>query len=91
MYSSGCIRVEHPLLLAEFLMNQNQQWPRERMETVIAAGKTKTVRIDPVPIEFVYWTAWPDAQTGDLNLREDIYGNDEALARKLARTPWKRP
>lgn len=91
MYSSGCIRVEHPLSLAEFLMNQNQQWPRERMETVIAAGETKTVRIDPVPIEFVYWTAWPDAQTGDLNLREDIYGNDEALARKLARTPWKRP
>lgn len=89
MYSSGCIRVEHPLSLAEFLMNQDERWPRERMEALIAAGQTKAVRIDPVPIEFVYWTAWPDAQTGNLNLREDIYGNDEALARKLARTPWK--
>ena len=91
MYSSGCIRVEDPLSLAEFLMNQDEQWPRERMEALIEAGKTKTIRIDPVPIEFVYWTAWPDAQTGELNLREDIYGNDETLARKLARTPWKQP
>ncbi|MFZ5532509.1 MAG: L,D-transpeptidase family protein [Pseudomonadota bacterium] len=91
MYSSGCIRVEHPLSLAEFLMNQNAQWPRERMEALIETGKTKTIRIDPVPVEFVYWTAWPDAQTGELNLREDIYGNDETLARKLARTPWKQP
>lgn len=91
MYSSGCIRVEHPLSLAEFLMNRDEQWPRERMEALIETGKTKTIRIDPVPIEFVYWTAWPDAQTGELNLREDIYGNDETLARKLARTPWKQP
>ena len=91
MYSSGCIRVEDPLSLAEFLMNRDERWPRERMEALIEAGKTKTIRIDPVPIEFVYWTAWPDAQTGEMNLREDIYGNDETLARRLARTPWKQP
>lgn len=88
MFSSGCIRVEAPLTLAQFLMESQSDWTQERMEQVIRDGKTRTVRIKPVPIQFVYWTAWPDAENGVLHFREDIYQSDQALARALEQTPW---
>lgn len=88
MFSSGCIRVETPLTLARFLMEAQPGWTQDRMEQIIRSGKTRTVRIKPVPIQFVYWTAWPDAESGVLHFREDIYQSDQPLARALERTPW---
>lgn len=88
MFSSGCIRVEDPLALAEFVMGAESGWTRERMEAIISAGKTRGIRVEPVAIQFVYWTAWADAQGHDVHFREDIYDEDAALARDLARTPW---
>lgn len=88
MFSSGCIRVETPLTLARFLMEAQPDWTEERMKKIIMDGKTRTVRIKPVPIQFVYWTAWPDTESGVLQLREDIYQSDQPLARALEQTPW---
>ena len=88
MFSSGCIRVETPLTLARFLMETQPDWTQERMEQIIMDGKTRTVRIKPVPIQFVYWTAWPDTESGVLHFREDIYQSDQPLARALEQTPW---
>lgn len=88
MFSSGCIRVEAPLTLARFLMESQPDWTQDRMEQIITNGKTRTVRLEPVPIQFVYWTAWPDAESGVLHFREDIYQSDQPLARALERTPW---
>lgn len=88
MFSSGCIRVETPLTLARFLMETQPDWTQERMEKIIEDGKTRSVRIKPVPIQFVYWTAWPDKESGALHFREDIYQSDQPLARALELTPW---
>lgn len=88
MFSSGCIRVETPLKLAQFLMEAQPDWTQERMEQIIMDSKTRTVRIKPVPIQFVYWTAWPDTESGILHFREDIYQSDQPLARALEQTPW---
>lgn len=88
MFSSGCIRVQSPMTLAEFLLESQPRWSRERMEQVLREGKTRTIRIKAIPIQFVYWTAWPDAEDGFLHFREDIYESDRALARALEKTPW---
>ncbi|MGB7397491.1 MAG: L,D-transpeptidase family protein [Candidatus Macondimonas sp.] len=88
MFSSGCIRVETPLTLARFLMESQPDWTEQRMEQIIGNGKTRSVRIKPVPIQFVYWTAWPDPESGVLHFREDIYQSDQPLARALEQTPW---
>ena len=88
MFSSGCIRVETPFILARFLMESQPDWTEERMEQIISSGKTRSVRIKPVPIQFVYWTAWTDKESGVLQFREDIYQSDQPLARALEQTPW---
>ena len=58
---------------------------RARIEETIAAGSTVNVRLpEPLPVYLLYWTAWVD-RDGGLQLREDIYGRDDALLEALAR------
>jgi len=82
-FSSGCIRVADPLVLAETLL-RGQHWNRERIDAVLAAGATETVYLDqPVPIHIEYWTAWVD-DAGLLQFRNDIYQRDGPLLAALS-------
>jgi murein L,D-transpeptidase YcbB/YkuD len=83
-FSSGCIRVEHALDLAERLLAADPAWTRERIEETIAAGATVSVPLPtPLPVYLLYWTAWVD-RDGLLQFREDVYGRDTALIEALA-------
>jgi murein L,D-transpeptidase YcbB/YkuD len=87
-FSSGCIRVERALDLAERLLAADKAWPRERIVATIAAEATVSVEVDaPLPVYLLYATAWVD-RDGVLQLRDDVYGHDgkvlEALARPLS-------
>ncbi|MCU0837187.1 MAG: L,D-transpeptidase family protein [Rhodospirillales bacterium] len=78
-FSSGCIRVEKPLELAENLLEATPGWDRARIDAVIERGKTRTVTLaQPVPIHLVYLTAWLGTD-GELQFREDLYGRDNKL------------
>jgi murein L,D-transpeptidase YcbB/YkuD len=84
-FSSGCIRVERALDLAERLLAPDASWPRERIEAAIATGKTVEVPLArPMPAYLLYATAWVDAD-GTVQFREDIYGRDAALLEALER------
>ena len=84
-FSSGCIRVERAVDLAERLLAADPAWTRARIEETIAAGSTVDVRLpEPLPVYLLSWTAWVD-RDGALQLREDIYGRDDALLEALAR------
>jgi murein L,D-transpeptidase YcbB/YkuD len=83
-FSSGCIRVERAVDLAERLLAADPAWTRARIEETIAAGTTTNVRIpEPLTVVLLSWTAWVD-RDGALQLREDIYGRDGALLEALA-------
>ncbi len=74
--SHGCVRLENPLALVDFLLNSDRDWNEERLQTILAADKTKYVKIDqPTPIIITYITAWVD-ENGAVNFRNDIYGKD---------------
>jgi murein L,D-transpeptidase YcbB/YkuD len=78
-FSSGCIRVEKPVELAELLLQGTPGWDRQRIDAVIEQGKTRTVTLaSPVPVHLVYLTAWQDSD-GKLQFREDLYGRDSRL------------
>lgn len=78
-FSSGCIRVEQPLELAEALLATTPGWDRQRIEAVIERGVTRQVTLArPVAIHLVYLTAWLDGE-GQLQFREDLYGRDSRL------------
>lgn len=82
-YSHGCVRVEHPVALAQHLL-ASDRWSRAAIEDAIAAGATQSVTLPhPVPVYMLYWTAFVDPD-GIVEFRDDIYGRDRRLAQALA-------
>jgi murein L,D-transpeptidase YcbB/YkuD len=82
-FSSGCIRVEDPLRLAELLLEGQGGWNRAAIDSVVEAGRTRNVTLTrAVPVLLSYWTAWVD-RDGTLQLRPDIYGRDAKVAAAL--------
>ena len=82
-FSHGCIRLNEPKRLAEYLLQDQPGWTEKQIADAMYAGKEKWVPLNnPVAVIISYFTAWVDDE-GMLNFREDIYGHDRALAEKL--------
>ena len=82
--SHGCVRVERPMDLAEYLMKENSEWTRERIESAIRTGKNRTVELPAsVPWHILYVTSWVDPD-GTVQFRNDIYGLDRGMKQEIA-------
>ena len=82
-FSHGCIRLEKPRDLAIWLLRNQPRWTPAAVQSAIAAGKEKWVRLtNPVSVYVLYWTAFI-AEDGHLEFRRDIYGRDEELIAAL--------
>ena len=78
-FSSGCIRIEKPVELAEYLLSDQEKWDRQNIEAEMKKDKEKTVYLNnPIKIYLQYNTAWVDS-LGNLNFREDIYNRDQKI------------
>ena len=85
--SSGCIRIEDPIELAEYLLKGKPQWNRDRLLTAINGGRRQVLSLpDPINVHVLYLTAWVD-KDGTLNFRDDIYGEDSLLKEALQARP----
>jgi murein L,D-transpeptidase YcbB/YkuD len=81
--SHGCVRVADPQALAEFVLEGNTAWPRERIATTLAAGRHLRVNLrHGPPVYLIYLTAF--ARDGEVMFRDDIYDRDNRLVRALA-------
>lgn len=86
-FSHGCIRLEKPLDLAEYVMKKDPKWTRERIVAEIKKGEKKEVRLpEPVTVHILYLTAWVD-EDGMLHFRDDIYGRDAKLDEAMRKHP----
>jgi murein L,D-transpeptidase YcbB/YkuD len=86
-FSSGCIRIEKPLELAELLLEDGQGWSRERILAAIESKHTQTVYLPRrVPILLLYWTV-AVGEDGTVGFRRDIYGRDRAVLQALEGEP----
>lgn len=75
-FSSGCVRVEHPMQLRDLLLSPAE---KARTDTLLATGSTHEFRLAaPVPILMTYWTAQVDSM-GHVRYAPDIYSRDSAL------------
>jgi murein L,D-transpeptidase YcbB/YkuD len=84
-FSSGCVRVQNPVDLAEKVLAGTPGWDRARIDATIAAGSLYTVPVArSINVRLVYETAWTDP-AGAVNFRQDVYGHDVALAKALVR------
>ena len=76
LFSHGCIRIEKPYALGEWVLRDNPSWNRERLVAEIKKGKRVQVNLQrPVPVHVMYLTAWVDGN-GILQFRQDYYGYD---------------
>ena len=83
-FSHGCVRVEQPVALAEYVLGDQPEWTRERIEEAMHAGEERTAKLKtPVPVYLGYWTARVSAD-GIVQFRKDVYGTDRRLTALLA-------
>jgi L,D-transpeptidase YcbB len=82
--SSGCIRVEKPLELAELLLADSPEWPPEKIHVAMQQHKEQTASLKtPVDVLLLYLTAWTDGN-GRVQFRKDIYMRDEIILNALS-------
>jgi murein L,D-transpeptidase YcbB/YkuD len=82
-YSHGCIRIEKPMDMAEFVMRGSKEWPIEKIKAVLKTKETTVANLPkPIPVHILYFTAWGNGD-GATHFLEDIYRRDERLDRAL--------
>ncbi|HEX5030153.1 MAG TPA: L,D-transpeptidase family protein [Tepidiformaceae bacterium] len=82
-FSSGCIRVDRPLELAERVL-ADPKWNAAAIRRTVDAGKTTTVTLKrPLPVLLLYWTAFPWGRGGEVAFARDIYGRDARVLKAL--------
>jgi len=82
--SHGCVRLEQPQALAEYVLRDQPEWDSARITAAMHAGEEKHVKLKPpLPVYLGYWTARarPD---GTVQVRKDVYNVDGRLTAKLA-------
>ncbi len=84
LYSSGCIRIERPLDLAQYLLEDDAEWGdcMALLELIHGAEPRRVQLEEPLPVHLLYWTAWVDA-SGSVQFRPDVYERDGDLMRAL--------
>ena len=80
--SSGCVRVDKPIELAELLLN-DPKWNKEKFASVFESKRPSSVRLkQPLPVILSYWTAEADDK-GQVHFRADFYGQDQPVLAAL--------
>jgi murein L,D-transpeptidase YcbB/YkuD len=82
-FSSGCIRTENPLDLAELLLEDPRKWNQETIARVLDNGAPKTVFLpEPLPVLILYWTV-SVVDAAAPTFYPDVYGRDPAVLEAL--------
>ena len=75
-FSHGCIRMEEPVKMALFLLEEQQEWNQQKIEAAMKMDEeTVVVLKEKTKVHIVYFTAFID-EYGLLHFRRDIYGRD---------------
>ena len=74
--SHGCMRVEKPYELAQFVVTGKKNFTPEKLDKLYNGEESDMVSIPALPVYVVYWTAWAN-EDGTIHFRKDIYGMDK--------------
>jgi len=78
-FSHGCIRIEKPVAMAEYLLKDETEWTTEKIVAASKLGRERTVTLkEKIPVHIIYLTAWAD-ESGKAQFRRDVYHYDKAL------------
>ncbi|MGH9319011.1 MAG: L,D-transpeptidase family protein [Vicinamibacteria bacterium] len=84
-FSHGCIRLENPAKLAEWVLRDVPGWTRKRIEAAMQGERPTRVTLKaPLRVVIFYDTVHVNSE-GVVHFVGDIYGHDQALDQALAR------
>jgi len=79
-FSHGCVRLEHPMALAKYLLRNRPEWTDEKIAAAMDRETEQPVPLtEGIPVHIVYFTAWPRAG-GGVDTWPDVYGHDARQA-----------
>ena len=82
-FSHGCIRVEEPVRLARFVLEDQPDWTEDRIMKAMEGDKMRTLRLPtPVPVMIFYSTVVVE-DDGRVLFLPDIYDHDKPLDQAL--------
>jgi murein L,D-transpeptidase YcbB/YkuD len=82
-FSHGCIRLEDPARLAEWVLRDTPGWTRERIDAAMKAARPTQVNLkEKLAVFLFYDTAYVDSK-GVVNFADDYYGHDARLDKAL--------
>lgn len=83
-FSHGCVRVQEPVALAQFVLQDDPSWTQERIQEAMEKGESRTIRLkNPLTVLIAYSTVI--VKDGRVFFYPDIYGHDRLLAQTLQR------
>jgi L,D-transpeptidase YcbB len=81
--SHGCVRVQNPDELAAILLDYDQGWSGERVESAIQNGYDQHVALSrKIPVHITYFTLWVNDDES-MSTFADLYGHDARMAAAL--------
>jgi murein L,D-transpeptidase YcbB/YkuD len=79
-FSHGCVRVQDPVSLAEWVLLPQPGWTRAAIREAMDGDTTQTVRVvDPVTVVMFYMTAAYDPDADAVQFAPDVYRHDARL------------
>jgi L,D-transpeptidase YcbB len=80
--SHGCVRVEEPHKLAQYVLRDQAEWTPEAIDAAMKSGQERHVKLaSPLPVYILYQTAW--VHDGGVRFLKDLYGHDASQAARL--------
>jgi murein L,D-transpeptidase YcbB/YkuD len=85
-FSHGCVRLERPVALAEWVLRSMPEWTPDRITEAMHGSRTFEVRLpQPIRVLLFYTTAAVMSADGTVHFAEDIYGRDRVLDEALVK------
>ena len=82
-FSHGCVRLQRPMDLANYVLQDMPEWNESRIQETINGGEEVWITLPKkLQVYLVYFTSWVDSD-GNVHFREDIYGHDKKLEQEL--------
>ena len=91
--SHGCVRVENPVQLADFVLDGQDGWDEGKIRAAMedsSGSRGRTVPLErPVPVYLLYLTAF--MRDDELHFRNDPYGKDRRAFARLGKPLLEEP
>jgi len=84
-FSHGCVRLEDPAGFAEWVLRDNPEWPRQKIDAAMKSERPTRVNLkQPLTVVLFYDTVHVNSE-GVVFFADDIYAHDRALDAALLR------